>query len=83
MHDQRVRGHQSLRIDLIVGTVAYGIMVVAAPLRCQHWIKTFGIEIEQVDRMSRFLQSGQRFFANGGMKTIVKRMAIDIQHEHS
>jgi hypothetical protein len=82
LHDQRVGGHQPLDMGPVVGPVAHGIMVIAAPFGREYGIKAFGIEIKQVDRMPRLLQGGQRLLADRGMKAVVQRMAIDIQHAH-
>ena len=69
-------------MGLVVAPIAFGIMVIAAALRRQHGIETLGIEIEQVDLMACLLQPSQRLLANGGVKAVVERMAIDIQHAH-
>ena len=57
-------------------------MVVPAAIGGQDRIETLGIEIEQIDLVAGFRLPGQGFLADGGMKAVVERMAIDIKHAH-
>jgi hypothetical protein len=53
-------------------------MIVASPFGGKHGIEALSVEIEQIDRMPDFSQSGQRFLANRGVEAIVKRMTINV-----
>src|ERR1700722_19629320 len=69
-------------MGLVVAPVALRVVVVAATLGGQNRIETLGIEIEQVDLMTGLRKSGQGLFSDRGVKAVVERMAIDIQHAH-
>jgi hypothetical protein len=57
-------------------------VIIAAALGGQDGIETLGIEIEQIDLMAGFRKSGESLLSDGGVKTVVKWMAVDIQHAH-
>src|SRR4030081_3291936 len=52
------------------------------PFGGENGIKTLRIEVEQIRRVPRLLQSCQCFSADRGMEAVVERMAIDVQHAH-
>src|SRR5579859_542446 len=82
LHHQRIGGHQPIGIGLIVEAIALGVVIIPTALCRKYRIEILGIEIEQIDRMTSLRKASQRLFPDSGVKTVVERMAIDIEHAH-
>ena len=83
LRDKRLRGAQPRHIGLDTLLIARCVVIVLARVGPQNRVEALRVEIEQVNLVPGRLQARQRLVANGRVKTVHQRMAIQIQYPHA